>query len=41
MMLLGLASLLAVTLCIAVWRLAKAGGRVDVGFKVIVHWGQK
>jgi hypothetical protein len=28
-------------LCVAVWRLAKAGGGVKVGFIVKVDWGGK
>lgn len=28
-------------LCVAVWRLSKAGGRVKVGFIVDVRWGEK
>lgn len=28
-------------LCTAVWRLAKAGGSVKVGFVVKVDWGRK
>jgi len=34
-----LAIILALTLCFAVWRACKAGGRVRVGFIVDVRWG--
>ena len=37
--LLGWAVLFA-ALCVAIWRLAKAGGSVDVGFHVSVSWGR-
>jgi len=36
-----LAIILALTLCFTIWRLAKAGGSVEVGGHVIVNWGQK
>jgi hypothetical protein len=36
-----LSAIVALALCVAVWRLAKAGGGVDVGFHVSVNWGRK
>lgn len=39
--LIGIALIVMVGLCVAVWRLAKAGGRVRVGFIVDVRWGKK
>ena len=33
--------IVATALCTAIWRLAKAGGHVDVGFHVSVGWGKK
>jgi len=34
-----LALIVVAALCVAVWRLAKAGGSVKVGFIVKVDWG--
>lgn len=31
--------ILCAALCVAIWRLAKAGGSVDVTFGVHVSWG--
>jgi hypothetical protein len=36
-----LALIVATALGVVVWRLAKAGGRVKVGFIVKVDWGGK
>lgn len=36
-----IAGIVALVLCVAVWRLAKAGGGVKVGFIVKVDWGEK
>lgn len=36
-----MAVILALTLCFAVWRLAKAGGSVEVSGSVKVDWGGK
>lgn len=33
--------IVTVGICTAIWRLAKAGGHVDVGFHVSVGWGKK
>jgi hypothetical protein len=41
MMIASIAFIVVLGLSVAIWRLAKAGGRVDVGFNVNVGWGGK
>ena len=40
MELLAIIAIVALSLCVAIWRLAKAGGHVDLGGHISVKWGK-